>query len=107
MRAVYMLQQWFMFHKLRLWLYWACVVAYRKLMAGGLCTTTNRLNGYTVVITGADSGIGREVAKQLALLGEAECERFRTKCRCPMCRMEEYIINLTLLYYNLSLPFDS
>lgn len=67
--AVYLLQKYFLFHKLRLWLYWLTVLVIRKLMAGGFCKSDNRLNGYTIVITGADSGIGKEVAKELALRG--------------------------------------
>uniref|UniRef100_A0A6A7G3X2 Retinol dehydrogenase 11-like n=2 Tax=Hirondellea gigas TaxID=1518452 RepID=A0A6A7G3X2_9CRUS len=67
--AVYLLQRYFMFHKLRLWLYWLSVLVVRKFMAGGFCRSDVRLNGCTVVITGADSGIGKEVAKELALRG--------------------------------------
>ncbi|KAF2345974.1 Short-chain dehydrogenase/reductase SDR, partial [Trinorchestia longiramus] len=67
--AVYLLQRYFVFHKMRLWLYWLSVVVIRKLMAGGFCNSDVRLNGYTIIITGADSGIGKEVAKELTLRG--------------------------------------
>ena len=68
--AVYLLQKWLLFDKLQLWLYWLGVVVYRKFMAGAFCRPTHRLNGYTIIITGADSGIGKEVAKELTLLGK-------------------------------------
>ncbi|XP_018010563.1 retinol dehydrogenase 11 [Hyalella azteca] len=67
--AVYLLQRVLLFHKLRLWLYWLGVVVVRKFVAGGFCTSDERLNGYTIIITGADSGIGKEVAKELTLRG--------------------------------------
>ena len=39
---------------------------YRKWIAGGVCTSQAKLNGKTVIITGANSGIGLETAVDIA-----------------------------------------
>nr|XP_027228716.1 retinol dehydrogenase 11-like [Penaeus vannamei] len=45
----------------------ACmVILVRRILAGGICTSTRRLDGKTVVITGCNSGIGRETALDLS-----------------------------------------
>lgn len=46
-------------------------LAYRKFFAGGVCRTNVQLPGKVVVVTGSNTGIGKETARELARRGKS------------------------------------
>lgn len=51
----------------------------RRYFSGGVCTNQSRVDGKTIIITGANIGIGLETAKELAKRGG----RIVCACRSP------------------------
>lgn len=66
----------------------AVVVGSRRFLAGGLCSSTKRLTGQTVVITGANVGIGKETARDMLRRGAHVIFACRDVAKAEAARQE-------------------
>jgi hypothetical protein len=60
-----------------------CLRAY---MSGENCRSTQKMNGKTVLITGANSGMGFEVAKEMAFRGNYKTLYTQCIMKCIICQ---------------------
>ncbi|XP_036411295.1 retinol-DH_like_SDR_c domain-containing protein [Megalops cyprinoides] len=64
------------------------LVLLRKWIAGGVCRSRARLNGKTVLITGSNTGIGKETARDMAFRGARVVMACRDMKRAEKAAME-------------------
>lgn len=75
----------------------ASLLALRRWMAGRACRSKVRLDGKTVLITGANTGIGKETALDMAQRGENVYNCLLTLCKYCSIRVT---IGLHYVYLN-------
>lgn len=78
---------------------------FRAYMSGENCRSTQKMNGKTVLITGANSGMGFEVAKEMAFRGARVIFACRNelKATSAMDIIRQQLPNADLVYHQLDL----
>ncbi|CAH1791844.1 unnamed protein product [Owenia fusiformis] len=78
----------------------------KKYMNGGICTSDARLDGKTIIVTGANAGIGKETVRDLARRGGHVIMGCRSQYRCNAAaneiRQENSKADLVLMTLDLS-----
>ncbi|KAL9886004.1 retinol dehydrogenase 12 [Glossina fuscipes fuscipes] len=73
--------------------FWCCVIAFvmyllRRVFEGPFYRRTNRIDGKVVIVTGCNTGIGKETALELARRGARLYMACRDAARCEAARLE-------------------
>uniref|UniRef100_A0A3P8WWJ6 Si:dkey-23o4.6 n=1 Tax=Cynoglossus semilaevis TaxID=244447 RepID=A0A3P8WWJ6_CYNSE len=79
------------------------VAVLRKWIAGGVCRCSVRLDGKTVVITGANTGIGKETSREMARRGELMACRDLTRAESAAEEIREATGNGNVVIRHLDL----